>query len=282
MADDDQQKNQDEYQFADLDVLGTEQDTAASPDDEFVDDVEEGVSSPPGRGRLDNLDPKVVDTLRKGGIAIVALLLVLITYKSVTGFFTSKTQEKSTASVASTVVNKSVSKTPIPASRPITTNNNLLNASDNNTTAGVASLKKNQTQIESELSNIQTQVSTVTQNMSDLSAKMADVQQTMLVLSERLEQQSQQMVRVQTMSRSRRVTSSKPSPRSKQAAPKPVYFIQAIIPGRAWLMSSDGSSLTVSRGSPVPGYGAVRLVNAKVGRVFTSSGRVIKFSQADS
>jgi intracellular multiplication protein IcmG len=298
MADDDQQDNQqdnqDEYQFADLDVLGTEQDAVSSSDlDLELDDDTvgnnaghggEGVSSPPGRGRFDHLDPKLVDTFKKGLIAVAALILVLLIYKGVTGFFSSKssTSKKTTTSSASTRIpaEKSVPQQPILSTLSTTDNNTAAVSADTGT---LSALKSEQKQIEEELVDIRTQINTVTQSISDVSTKMTDVQQTMLVLSERLEQQSQQMGRLQTLSRSKRVTSSRSSSeRQRTAAPRTVYAIQAIIPGRAWLMSDEGKSLTVSRGSPVPGYGSVRIVNAKLGRVFTSSGRVIRFSQADS
>ncbi|MDX2346418.1 MAG: hypothetical protein QNK11_06070 [Legionella sp.] len=285
MADDDQQNNQDEYQFADLDVLGMEQEAASeSEEDESLESGDEGVSSPPGRGRFDQIDPKVLNIVRKGAIAVAALISVLIVYKGITSFFSSKSSTKEIITATATKT-QPAPKTALPINTPKTENVTVSRApmtgSDNN--RSVSMLQKEQKQIEDELSDIRVQISTVTQNISDVSSKMTDVQQTMLVLSERLEQQSQQMGRLQSMRRTRRVTSSADSPsRPRTRAPKPTYSIQAIIPGRAWLMSSQGKTLTVSRGSPVPGYGTIRLINAKVGRVFTSSGRVIQFSQADT
>ncbi len=275
MADDDQ--NNDEYQFADLDVLGSEQDVASLPEDEPVESSDEGVSSPPGRGRLSELDPKVVKLIKKGLIALGAFIVVLLIYKVFASFFSSKPTTKKITPAASVVKTQKASKTPLPIqtqSMPVTTT-----TSDD---GKLSALKREQSRIENELSSIRTQMSTITQNMSDMSTKMADVKQTMLVLNERLEQQSNQMGRLQSMNRAKRASASKPPARRAPAVAKPTYSIQAIIPGRAWLMSSQGKTLTVSRGSVVPGYGTVRLINSKVGRVFTSSGRVIQFSQADS
>lgn len=55
------------------------------------------------------------------------------------------------------------------------------------------------------------------------------------------------------------------------------YFLQAIIPGRAWLISSEGETLTVSRGTPLGSYGRVSFIDAASGRVLTSSGQTILF-----
>jgi len=62
----------------------------------------------------------------------------------------------------------------------------------------------------------------------------------------------------------------------------PQYFIQAVIPGRAWLIATNGNTLTVREGSVVLGYGRVKLIDPNQGRVITTSGRVIRFNQNDS
>jgi len=60
------------------------------------------------------------------------------------------------------------------------------------------------------------------------------------------------------------------------------YALQAVIPGRAWLISTSGSTLTVREGTKISNYGVVRYIDAKRGRVLTSSGQVIRFAQDDS
>lgn len=56
----------------------------------------------------------------------------------------------------------------------------------------------------------------------------------------------------------------------------PDYYVQAVIPGRAWLKNADGQILTVTQGDPVPGYGTVSLIDAQNGIVMTSTG--VKFA----
>ncbi|HAF87135.1 MAG TPA: type IV secretion protein IcmG, partial [Legionellales bacterium] len=63
---------------------------------------------------------------------------------------------------------------------------------------------------------------------------------------------------------------------------KESYYIKAVIPGRAWLIAANGSTLTVSEGTNIKGYGMVKLIDSTQGRILTSSGRVIRFSQQDS
>lgn len=285
----------DEYQFGDLDNLGVEIDpTSLSEDEVFEESPEAGMSSPPGRGRFDKLDPKMVKMARNGLLAVGGLILVVLGYKYAASFFTAKSSAKSSMQpVATQTQTKTASKAPLPI-RPSTTATTPTTASTASSKSmmdtigqgsGMSALKKEQARLEDEISTMRQQIRTVSQTVNDVASKMDDVKQTMLVLSERLEQQSRQMARLHTMSRSRRTASrasSESKPPARPAVQKTTYSIQAIIPGRAWLMSSDGKTLTVSQGSTVPGYGVVRVVNAQLGRVFTSSGRVIKFSQADS
>ncbi|MBA3536672.1 MAG: type IV secretion protein IcmG, partial [Tatlockia sp.] len=67
-----------------------------------------------------------------------------------------------------------------------------------------------------------------------------------------------------------------------KSAPRLMYFIQAIIPGRAWLIATNGSTITVREGTRIAGWGVVKLIDPIQGRVLTSSGRIIRFSQRDS
>lgn len=50
------------------------------------------------------------------------------------------------------------------------------------------------------------------------------------------------------------------------------YFVDAVIPGRAWLKAIDGSTITVALGQKVPGYGVVTLIDPYSGVVKTSTG----------
>lgn len=58
--------------------------------------------------------------------------------------------------------------------------------------------------------------------------------------------------------------------------------LQAIIPGRAWLICSNGETVTVSQGTRIGDYGIVRYIDAPNERVLTSSGQTITFGQEDS
>lgn len=62
---------------------------------------------------------------------------------------------------------------------------------------------------------------------------------------------------------------------SMQTAPD--YYVQAVIPGRAWLKSSNGQIITVTTGDGIPGYGTVETIDSQNGVVITSTGTKIVF-----
>lgn len=73
------------------------------------------------------------------------------------------------------------------------------------------------------------------------------------------------------------------SPTMPQAAMGPTmpparnYFVQAIIPGRAWLKANNGQIITVGLGDLVPGFGKVVLIDPQNGVVQTDAGLTINY-----
>lgn len=57
------------------------------------------------------------------------------------------------------------------------------------------------------------------------------------------------------------------------------YFVNAVIPGRAWLKGADGTILTVVVGDNIPGYGKVLSINSYSGQVVTEKG-VLPYGQS--
>lgn len=55
------------------------------------------------------------------------------------------------------------------------------------------------------------------------------------------------------------------------------YFIQAIIPGRAWLQDTEGRTITVTYGDSIPGLGKVTKIDPENGVVVTSAGIKIMY-----
>lgn len=67
----------------------------------------------------------------------------------------------------------------------------------------------------------------------------------------------------------------------KKLAPKPIYYVRAIIPGRVWLTLQDGSTLTLGRGDKLAGYGVITAIDPNQGIITLSSGAIIGYNPDD-
>lgn len=59
--------------------------------------------------------------------------------------------------------------------------------------------------------------------------------------------------------------------------PPALYYLRAVIDGRAWLVNPEGQSVTVVVGEHLTDYGKITNIFASQGLITTSSGRVIQF-----
>ena len=65
-------------------------------------------------------------------------------------------------------------------------------------------------------------------------------------------------------------------------APPIIYYIRAVVEGRAWLETADGKEATVSVGQNIKDYGTVVGIYVNQGIVTTTSGRVITFKDSSN
>jgi intracellular multiplication protein IcmG len=131
----------------------------------------------------------------------------------------------------------------------------------------VSALDINQQNIRSDISTLTSQLTVINTNISNLSVKMDSLNQIFTTLSATIEKQINQLAAV---------TAVKKAPKIKRVVrrvvvPRKVYYIQAVIPGRAWLIATNGSTLTVREGTSIPGYGIVKLIDPNQGRILTSN-----------
>lgn len=65
-------------------------------------------------------------------------------------------------------------------------------------------------------------------------------------------------------------------------APKITYHVKAVVPGRAWIVGSNGLSYSVAVGDTLPQAGKIRAINADSGELTLSSGKHIGYGANDS
>ncbi|KTD19358.1 protein IcmG (DotF) [Legionella lansingensis] len=251
----------DEYQFSDLDAI--EPDQGEEPTKKTM--------APEGQPGS--------NLRRNAVIAIVVIVIVMLAYKFLTPVFTKKTQPDVVPPLTTATTQPitpppqvqpiPVTPTPVPTVQPVTTDTTQI-------TQRLSVLEANQESLRSQMESLNNQLGAINSNINQLAAKLAQLNQTFTVLAAQVEQQSKELTILTVRAKPKVVK------RVVVKTPPPTYFLQAVIPGRAWLIAQNGSTITVREGSQIAGYGVVKLIDSRQGKVITSSGRVIRFSQQDS
>lgn len=278
MADNDQN---DEYKFAELDSL----------ENESLENTEYSSKStaPVGQG---GAEPQK-NIKRNALIAIGVVVFLMLMYKFIGGMFFNKTNKTADESLTPAPVAEitpapqpqqppqtEIPQEPIqpqvqqpqPVQQPVVEESRELKQK-------VASIEATQQTVQSEVSSMNQQVGTVNNNVSALSAQITKLNQVISDLNNQVAKQSEEINVLMERTKPKlikRIIHVQPS------EPQIIYYINAVIPGRAWLIGTNGSTLTVREGSKIEGYGVVKLIDSLQGRILTSSGRIIRFSQEDS
>ncbi len=135
-------------------------------------------------------------------------------------------------------------------------------------------ISKDRTQLNQALTELTSQVRVMKQTMRDLDTRLVDMNFGQQKLLERLQQQ-------QALLKSLKPKAVVASHVGKKSS-KPIYFIKAIMPGRAWLVNTSGTTLTVKVNDSVPGYGQVNQILPEKGIIELAQGGTIGFNPNDS
>lgn len=251
----DKDKPSDEYQYSDLD----------SSENEFMGEKEP--ESP-------KQDASNTNHVRRNALIVVAVVVVLfVLYR----FFAPSSKEPVKPAIPPVAQTPSapVQPTPAPAvaQQPLRVNSEA----DEQLKKTVSTIEINQQGMRSDITSLNGQVQSLNTKLEELAAQINRLNQALSAVSNQVAKQSQDMNTLMV-----KAAPKKPSAKLKPQMPQITYNIQAVIPGRAWLIGSNGSILTVREGIRIRGYGLVQLIDPMQGRVVTSSGKVIRFSPEDS
>jgi intracellular multiplication protein IcmG len=266
MAENDQ--NNDEYKFAELD----------SYDTDLMGETNK--ESPSSFDAQQEQEPKQNDVMRKALIVIGIVIFIMVAYKIIVSFYFSGKKEVAqtkpsippVTQVTPQPVQQTTSVTPVPT--PV---QQTVIESDPDLKKKVSAIELMQQSVRSEITSVSDQVNSVSNNINALNAQISKMNQIIESLSAQVTKQSEVINVLIVKSQPKRVVKV-----ARPMVQRIFYYIQAVIPGRAWLIGTNGSTLTVREGSKIPGYGVVKLIDSIQGRVLTSSGQVIRFSQDDS
>jgi intracellular multiplication protein IcmG len=201
---------------------------------------------------------------------IVVIVVIFVSYRLIR-FISARREVKPVTAVA--VTKKPLQVVVKPTSKQIPTFSEIQKVKQlqqKNVTA-MEDLKKQQSGTQTSLEGFHQRMSSIDNridNLQGLTKNMAsqvkEVQQT---------QQKQQQARKAMLARRARAKAA----RIRQLRRKKSYFVQAVIPGRAWLRGADGSAITIIKGDKIPGYGQVVAIDPYSGVVAMSSGIKLRY-----
>lgn len=264
MAENDQEHQHDDYQdsyeYGDLD-LNSEQEPG----------VEENQPSEAAGTMLERL-PINKEMLQRIGYVVLVFFAMFVIYKVLVGIFRSKPPAKPVAVQQPILQPQPIAMAPGPV---------ITAAPAPEITQKLSVLQASEDKLNIDFNNLNNQVTGVGASVGELSSKVDQLSQAVNVLAAQLAEQSRQIILL-TAKQHEYVRVKRAHAAYKNVNQKLVYFLQAVIPGRAWIISNTGNTMTVRDGSNIVGYGIVKRIDPNEGRVITSSGRVIVFSQLDS
>ncbi|WP_339051327.1 hypothetical protein [Rickettsiella endosymbiont of Xylota segnis] len=131
-------------------------------------------------------------------------------------------------------------------------------------------LEQEQRELQTHLQTFDSDLSDIRSTLADLNSRLADINEQTQLLHTQQEAFLQKQQKAETKLIER-----------KKSAPKPIYYVRAIIPGRVWLTLQDGSTLTLSMGDKLAGYGVITAIDPSQGTITLSSGAIIGYNPDD-
>ena len=268
----DNEKYDDEYQFVDMDAVNP-----GATDNTLVDEP-----VPSSGGMIADKHRKVV--LRNSVIVVVGLLvLVMFIYPLIHSLFSKKEQDSAITAVNNigTTIAPASPASPAPVVASFSQANSAINPNDA-ITQKLSMLESSQEGMRADVASTSNQLTSINSSMNDIGTKLNELNSTLSLFASKVDDQAREIERLVSEAAAVKKARAQRLAVKKTVTPSLKYFIQAVIPGRAWLIASNGSTLTVRAGTKVSGLGVITLIDPRQGRVVTSSGQVIRFSQEDS
>jgi len=262
----DKENDNDEYQFTETDVLNPE---VVSKED----------NGPPS---LSSSGLSGTQIKRNALIVVVVFVVAMILYKFMGAYFSEKKSISNKKKVQIAPVSKIIQQPKVqikPIKTEIATRDAPSANNENTINRKMATLQLSQENTRSDVATLSSQVSGMSGSMSSLSNSVAELNTLVSSLNNKLESQSSEIDKLSAqIARAKKAK----TPHHVERRPELKYYIQAVIPGRAWLISSTGQTITVREGSSVRGYGEIKLIDSMQSKIITSSGKVIRFASDGS
>ncbi len=139
-------------------------------------------------------------------------------------------------------------------------------------------LEEQDNALKTRITNLEKELANANQNAAQANAAVNKMQNDLATISASIQEVSNQL---KSFEEEREKRQAKAVAAKKHSSPKaesanPTLSVYAIIPGRAWLRSGNGKTITVTEGDTVGEYGKVLKIDAGNGVVVTSSGVTLR------
>lgn len=216
-------------------------------------------------------------------LAIAAIIVVIFIYEMVSLFSSPKTNTSNPENTQFTqVVNpteRQNSQGTIVEPQQANFSNGAVKTQTNNWQQPSPNI--NDINLQSEQSNLNDRIAALEKETGVFQQQIADLQQQNANLINGLSSitlaVNQINVNLQTLGKKEQQLSTASQDKTIVNGQNQYYYVEAVIPGRAWLKAADGTTLTVSPGEVVPKYGRVTSINPDNGTVATTSGKIIHY-----
>ncbi|KAF5271536.1 hypothetical protein FQR65_LT05156 [Abscondita terminalis] len=131
-------------------------------------------------------------------------------------------------------------------------------------------IEQEQRELQAHLQTFDSDLNDIRSTLADLNSRLTDINDQTQLLHARQEAflQKQQKAEAKLIER-------------KKTAPKPIYYVRAIIPGRVWLSLQDGSTLTLGMGDKLAGYGVITEIDPSQGTI-TGCGNGAQYASVET
>lgn len=118
-------------------------------------------------------------------------------------------------------------------------------------------------------------------NINQITQKITEIEKSIAAMTQTIDAKIKQMQAIET--KHSEIKHKKSRHKIRGSTNIGGIYIQAIIPGRAWIIDKNGAdTITVREGTKIPGHGIVKVIDPNQGQVVLSTGEIIKFGQWDS
>lgn len=205
-------------------------------------------------------------------VAIGGLIVLLGTYKIVSFLAGRATQKQAQTASAPPVVSSPAPSAKAKVAAPAAASTGVANNR-------IVAMEAQMADIDKKMAQEQEAITRIEGALSNMQSEMANLTSVLQGITTQLAEQQMRAAAAQREAEAKKKAAA--ARQHKRVVKRRIFYLKAVVPGRAWLQAADGTTTTIGLGQTLSGYGHVVEIDAAQGFVLTSSGEVIRFNSDD-